>query len=1016
MTPVFMTRIRILIIDGELGEGNVLKYMASMPGIIIVKKTSEINRQIIKSFNPEILLVSNDCYSHKALIKRLLLEREEHQLPLILFSAKDLDDNEVKYFRKHQISEFIFPADHPAVVLSRLENLARTFAAKRMTDRAKEIAKRKEAMSDKERYQILADISFEGIIILHHEMIREINDTFLKISGYHRDDLLGSNFLKDFIPQKYHHRFSINNLMNCRFPVEIEIIRKDEQLITVEVEMKNVFMEGEQMVVVAVRDITRRKQDEQEIRDLSLALDQSANTVIISDINGNIEYVNKAFTKTTGYTSEDVISQNPRILKSGRMTRDFYKKLWNTISSGNQWEGEFLNRKKNGELYWENTTITPIRNQDGKIMRYIAIKEDITLRKLTEQALKLSEEQHRTLVSNIPGTIYRSAFNKTRTIYYISNAVKDLTGYPPEDFKNNLRRKFISIIHPDDVERVLDTIQMGINDFKQYHIEYRIITKENKIRWVTDKATAVFDENNRIQWLDGFILDITDRIEVLEELKKAKNQAEFANKSKSEFLANMSHEIRTPLNSILGFTELLENEITDKIYLNFLNSIKSSSKNLLTLINDILDLSKVEAGKLDINYAYFDIRSILLELEQIFLIKIRSKKIRFQVIISDEFPNYICLDEVRLRQILLNLVGNAIKFTAKGAVTIRLLSENMNQAKEKAGKVIIEVEDTGIGIRKEVLESIFDTFQQAYQQDNRKYEGTGLGLAISKRLVEIMDGTISVESQPGSGSTFRVEFSSVKFKKAADKKALTRFDYRLVDFKDITILLADDNDINRDFIKEVFANKKIKLIEATDGQEAIDLALKWLPDLILMDIKMPVTDGYKASRIIKSNPLSGHIPVIALTAFPLEKRNVKLKEAGIDAVLLKPVKIDELYQQIMKFIPSELTGDAPQDHSRAEPHEPESTKIVVSYEVYEKINNYFKEKWNKFAQKQSIGEVTQFAAELKEFGIQHKIIPLETFGDILLDYTNSFDIENMREHLLKFSDTISYINSLYIND
>src|SRR4030043_1709581 len=314
MTPVFMTRIRILIIDGELGEGNVLKYMASMPGIIIVKKTSEINRQIIKSFNPEILLVSNDCYSHKALIKRLLLEREEHQLPLILFSAKDLDDNEVKYFRKHQISEFIFPTDHPAVVLSRLENLARTFAVKRITDRTKEITERKKAMSDRERYQILADISFEGIIILHHEMIREFNDTFLSISGYHRDDLLGSNFIKDFIPQKYHHRFSINNLMNCRFPVEIEIIRKDEQLITVEVEMKNVFMEGEQMVVVAVRDIIRRKQDEQEIKDLSLALDQSANTVIITDNNGNIEYVNKAFTKTTGYTFEDVISQNPRIL------------------------------------------------------------------------------------------------------------------------------------------------------------------------------------------------------------------------------------------------------------------------------------------------------------------------------------------------------------------------------------------------------------------------------------------------------------------------------------------------------------------------------------------------------------------------------------------------------------------------------------------------------------------------------------------------------------------------------
>jgi PAS domain S-box-containing protein len=1011
-----MGKIRILIVDREHGEGNVLKYMASISGSIVAKKTTEINQQIIRSFKPEILVVTDEYFSHKDFKKKLLSEREENHLPLILFSVKKPDRKTINYFYKHHISDFIFPTDHPAIVLTRLRNLISAFAAQRTKEGNAEITVNKKIISDQENYQTLTGILFEGIVILHHGKIRDINDSFLRMSGYHYDEIVGRDFLTGFVPKKYHKQISINIMKSSSVPHEIELVRKTGSLIPVEIEIKNVLTKGKEMTAVVIRDITRRKLAEQEINSLSLALDQSANIVIITDIHGSIEYVNNAFTKITGYTYEDAINKNPRILKSGRMSEAFYKKLWNTISAGKQWEGEFLNRKRNGDLYWENATITPVRNKEGDILKYLAIKEDITLRKLTEQALKLSEEQHRTLVSNIPGTIYRSAFNKSRTMHYISNAVKNLTGYPPEDFMNNLRRKFISVIHPDDVERVLDTIRMGIKNFKQYQIEYRIITNENKVRWVTDKATAVFDENDKIQWLDGFILDITDRIDVLEELKKAKNQAEFANKSKSEFLATMSHEIRTPLNSILGFTDLLENEITDKTYLNYLNSIKSSSKNLLTLINDILDLSKVEAGKLDINYIYFDIRNILQELRQIFLIKIQSKKIDFIVDIAETFPNYIYLDEVRLRQILLNLVGNAIKFTEKGSVTIRLSAKNINPVSEKVDKIMVEVEDTGIGIRQEALENIFETFRQEYQQDDKKYEGTGLGLTITKRLVEIMNGTISVESEPGSGSVFRIVFSDVKFRADTDKTVLNKFDHKHVRFNNMTILVADDNETNRNFIREVFANTRIKLIEAGDGQEAVNLTLKHLPDLILMDIKMPVADGFKASKIVKSNPSSGHIPIIALTAFPIEKRDAKLKEAGIDAILLKPVKIDDLYRQIMKFIPYELKRNIAADYPEIMPDSIQPSDMNISSVVYERINRYFKEKWNQFSHKQPIAEVTKFATELKEFGAEHKIIPLETYGDILLEYTHSFDIENMREHLLKFEDTISYINSLYINE
>jgi PAS domain S-box-containing protein len=888
-----MSRIRILIVDSESEEGNALKYLSSIPGQPVLKKTTTYSRDIIQSFKPQVVVFTG--ISFKAVLQKEFVTRDhEPHLPFLLFSEEDITDDDVEFYCKHQISDFIFPSDNRSIVHARLLNMIGQKVSKSQTGKTTRTKEEKKIRAHLERDPILSNLSFGGIIVLKEGIVQEVNETFLRISGYQQGDILGSSFIKSFIHEKYHSRIADTKSLKSNMPVEIELISNKGNLLPVEAELKEFHRENEMLTVIAIRDITKRKQ--------------------------------------------------------------------------------------------------------------------------TERALKLSEEQHRTLVSNIPGIIYRSAFDESRTIYYISNAIKNLTGYPSEDFINNVNRKFISIVYPDDAERVLDTIQMGIKSFRQYTIEYRIITNNNKIRWVTDKGTVVYDENGRIQWLDGFILDITERIEVLEELKKAKNLAEFANKSKSEFLANMSHEIRTPLNSILGFTELLENELHDQTYLNYLGSIKSSSKNLLTLINDILDLSKVEAGKLDISYGYFDVREVLLELKQIFSIKIQSKNIGFKVEVSRDFPNYVYLDEVRLRQILLNLVGNAIKFTEKGTVAVRLFARDMDSKASKADNIVIEVEDTGIGIRKDALKHIFETFHQVSQKDDRKYEGTGLGLAISKRLVEIMNGTILVESQPGKGSIFRIVFSGVKYKMEAEKTPTAGFDYKLIDFKDITLLVADDNETNRSLVKEIFTHTKINLIEAANGHEAVELASKWQPDLILMDIKMPVADGYLASKRIKANPQLSHIPIIALTAFPIEKDNEAYKEAGIETVLLKPVKIDEIYSQIMKFLPFEIKSNGPKDIMRPDSPGLQSQKAAMTFEVYKKLNNYFKEMWYQFSYKQPIKEVTRFAEELKDFGQKNELSLIENYGDILLEFINSFDIENMREHLAKFDDTVSYLNSIYINE
>ncbi len=987
-----MGGMRILIVGSKTGKSSVSNYFESLSGDYSIRTLKEFNLPEINLDLPDVLVIASLITTLQNKNNLNTLKQDNPQLIIILYSEFELSSNKIASLSDTPIDEIIFSTDSPLITIRRINILSR------LNTQLKESL---------EFSQNIADITYEGIIVLREDLIENVNESFLSMTGYKTKELVGLSFMQNLVQEKYVKKYSDFIHDESQSALEIELIHKEGQKIPVEIETCSIESSKGNLIVLAIRDTTLKNDTELEIRKLSIAVEQSANTILITDVNGTIEYVNKAFTKITGYSFEEAINQNPRILKSGKMDNTFYKELWLTISSGNQWEGEFLNRKKNGELYWENSTITPVKSKEGEIVRYIAIKEDITSRKLAEQALKKSEEQYRTLVTNVPGTIYRCAFNKARTIFYISNSVFALTGYFADELNRYANRKFIKIIHPDDVKRVQDTINMGINNFKQYTIEYRIITKEKKIRWVTDRGMAVFDENQNILWLDGFVFDISDRIDVLEELKKAKNQAEMANKSKSEFLANMSHEIRTPLNSILGFTELLEDKIFEETQKKHLESIKLSGKNLLTLLNDILDLSKVEAGKLDITYDYFDVRNIIRELEQIFSLRIQNKGLDFKTLISDDFPQFIFLDEIRLRQILLNLIGNALKFTEKGFVKIILQSEVPANENANQRDIIIKVEDSGIGISKTALKHIFESFRQESHQENRKQEGTGLGLSISKRLVEIMDGLIYTKSEPGIGSVFTIKFVNVRFKNKYAHSTHTVFDHRNVDFNNITVLLADDNDTNRDYIRHIFSQSKIRLIEAVNGLEAIELAKSAKPDLILMDIRMPQANGFQASKKIKGIPELKNIPIIAVTAYPIShNENGALQMSGIDSFLLKPLKINQLYKEIMRFVPYEILERAISKENGSMSEQKPDAKKVYSEDTMRKINGYFMDFWNQFAHKQPIRDVTKFAIELTDFGRTHDVGPLTEYGIALLNSIKQFDVEKMRELLIGFDKTV----------
>ncbi len=612
--------------------------------------------------------------------------------------------------------------------------------------------------------QKMLHLSFQAIAVIDTGKVIDTNHAMEKLTGYSQNEIIQMNSLSSCFARPFARMIFAKKPVQHATITETLLTRKDKSILSVQVESQIITLNDNPFYVIGITDITNRKKIEDEIVKLSIALDQSANEIIITHKNGEIEYVNRAFTTVTGYLPSEVIGKNPRILKSGSHHAAFYKNLWKTLLKGLRWEGEFLNRKKNGELYWESATITPIRNKDSEIVRFIAIKEDITLRKKAEQSLRDSEEKFRSMVSNIPGVVYRCAYDANWTVLFITDAIENLTGYKASEFEYSSFLSLSKIIHPDDLERVKESVRSGLLQFKQFNLEYRIITRYKTIKWVSHSGRPAYNEDNTIKWIDGFFLDITERIMALDELKKAKIAAEEANNAKSEFLANISHEIRTPLNSVLGFTELLEGLTTDSLQIKYLNSIKASGKNLMMLINDLLDLSKIESGKMTLHYTLFDIRRLLDEIRNVFSLRVTVKGIDYIEKLNTNFPAEIKFDEIRLRQILINLVGNAVKFTHQGEIKISVRAGSFRSNSENPTlKLEIKVKDTGIGIPESSFRLIFESFRQHSQLDSRKYEGTGLGLAITKRLVEAMNGEISLESEVGKGSTFKVVFPEVEY-------------------------------------------------------------------------------------------------------------------------------------------------------------------------------------------------------------------------------------------------------------
>jgi len=628
---------------------------------------------------------------------------------------------------------------------------------------------------------------------------------------------------------------------------------------------------GVNSIIVFMHDVTERKRFEEELIEKAETLNSIINAAEnVSLIKTDLDEDGLKITEFSmgaelifEYSKEEAIGK--AIISLFDDDTVDINDLVDSIKIFNSgYYGEAMMVRKSGWKFPSIFSINPITNINGEIVSTLFVFLDITEVRFAEEALKNSEE--RLIRAQQVAHIGNWELDMASGDVWVSSEVLRIFGIK-SDREHVDRGELEAVIHPDDIKRYLDFTESFTRDNEIKRIEYRVIRADDGAeRWIHWRAELNYDSNDRIVNVLGTVQDITDQKLIEQALIEAKHLAEQASRTKSEFLASMSHEIRTPMNAIIGFTDLLDELISDKKYKNYIKAIKASGKSLLTLINDILDLSKIEAGKMELRYEMVNYRDFIEEIRDIFSAKAEEKGLDIILDIQQTLPQNLLLDESRLRQVMFNLIGNAIKFTEDGYIHIYTVMRGINH-EDNTVDILIGVEDTGIGIKAESQEKIFDAFIQQDGQSTKHYGGTGLGLTISRRLVEMMGGKILLDSEKGKGSVFKIFLNNIpiSYGEIVGRHG-TDIVFDDILFAESDIIIVDDIESNREIIRAMLNFPTLRIYEASNGEEAVRLAFEVKPDLIIMDIRMPVIDGFAATECIRSNDETKDIPIIAFTA------------------------------------------------------------------------------------------------------------------------------------------------------
>jgi PAS domain S-box-containing protein len=626
------------------------------------------------------------------------------------------------------------------------------------------------------KFHTLFEQAYDSILVLKKDFIIDCNSKAGKLFGILKEDLVNKNF-RQFIAETDDK--IVNELFELIQNPEkqegktfiIKLKRLNGEVFDAEINLSVVELGGEKVVQMFIRDITERKKFLEYLEKLTKAVENTDEMMMITDVNGVIEYVNPAFERVTGYSLEEIKGKTPRILKSGLQPEEFYKELWQTILSGRSWQGILVNKKKDGSLYTEEMLISPIKNENNQIISFVAIKKDVT-----------------------------------------------------------------------------------------------------------------------------------ERIKAEEELKRARLKAEESDRIKSNFLSMMSHEVRTPLNVILGFLDIIKTSIDPEEFpekQHVFSVIERNSKRLINLINDIIDISRIESNEMKLNFDIHNVETLIRRSIAEFESEAKAKGLELKEELNLENA-LIKVDDLRFNQIMSNLISNAIKFTSRGSVTI--------SAEVKSNKVYISVKDTGIGIPKEYFPHLFEFFRQAEEGYNRNFEGAGLGLAITKKLVTMMNGEIYVESELNKGSNFTVVFPIVMSEKEVietkvEEEKVETQEAVLIESEEPTVLIVEDNKDNSYFVEVILSKLGLKYYSVPDSEKAFEVLNNKQIDLILMDISLTGgMSGEDALKIIKENPKYQKIPVIAMTAHALLGDKEHFLSVGFDDYIAKPFTMEQLAQLLFKFL------------------------------------------------------------------------------------------------------------------
>jgi PAS domain S-box-containing protein len=643
------------------------------------------------------------------------------------------------------------------------------------------------------------------------------------------------------------------------------------------------------------------KKSLKEIVGYKRILDESS-IIAITDLHGIINYANDNFCKVSKYNREELIGKSHNIVNSGFHPKSFMNDLWQTISSGHIWRGEIKNKAKDGSIYWVDTTIAPFFDLNGKIYQYVAVRTDVTAKKLLAQySISLIEASRDPLVT----------INTHGKITDLNAAMIKVTGIS--------RDKIIGTYFKDYFTEPIKAFEVCQEVFdKGFVADYPMVIKDHKLTDVLFNGSTYKDDRGNILGAVIVARDITEQKKNQSELMEAKvfaelatelaevakEKAEDAVKSKQQFLSNMSHEIRTPMNAIIGFTKvLLKTSLSDK-QKEYLDAIKISGDALIVLINDILDLAKVDAGKMTFEKTPFKMASSISSMLHLFDLKIQEKNLQLIKIYDEAIPEILIGDPIRLHQIILNLVSNALKFTNRGEIIVEV--KLLSQDDEKVS-IEFSVKDTGIGIVDYKLEKIFENFQQASSGTSRLYGGTGLGLAIVKQLVESQGGTIEVKSKIMEGSSFIFQLEFLKSKDAKVKEInLITVDEKNTEIK---VLVVEDIPLNQLLMKTLLDDFGFQRDIASNGKVAIEKLKANTYDIILMDLQMPEMNGFEATEYIR-NELNLDIPIIALTADVTTMDLQKCTHVGMNDYIAKPVDERLLYHKIINIVKKRKTSSS----------------------------------------------------------------------------------------------------------